>query len=324
MVNEISIKNFKSIRDLKLTCKKLNVFIGEPNSGKSNIIEALSLLSQNVLSKEFLKQVVRFKDIGGLFYDFNYTRPIEIVTGIIDASLKYDMPNGVNYNQFKFTIAGADGGAILNHEGEIIGNSLTPDTPFRLYEYQRLSSFEQHYIPHLAPPFGKNLPTLLLGNSELKRWVSDFFKSKGLKMTIKPMSNEIEIGKIDDDVEYSFPYISVSDTLQRIVFYTMAMHSNTDKVLLFDEPDTHTFPFNTKMLGERIALDETNQYFITTHSPYLLLSMIEKSSFDNINVCVTSLKNGETVVMPLAPEQIAKALDHYSSDIFLNLDNIID
>ena len=49
MIEQLSIKNFKSIKDLKIPCKKLNVFIGEPNSGKSNIIEALALQSQNSL-----------------------------------------------------------------------------------------------------------------------------------------------------------------------------------------------------------------------------------------------------------------------------------
>jgi AAA15 family ATPase/GTPase len=49
MINLVNIKNFKSIKGITFCCKKLNVFIGELNSGKSNIIEALSLQSQNVI-----------------------------------------------------------------------------------------------------------------------------------------------------------------------------------------------------------------------------------------------------------------------------------
>ncbi len=41
MIQNLQIENYKSLRSIKLPCKKLNVFIGEPNSGKSNIIEAL-------------------------------------------------------------------------------------------------------------------------------------------------------------------------------------------------------------------------------------------------------------------------------------------
>ena len=43
-INTLEIKNFKSIKDLKLDCKQVNLFIGEPNVGKSNILEALALL----------------------------------------------------------------------------------------------------------------------------------------------------------------------------------------------------------------------------------------------------------------------------------------
>lgn len=36
-LNWVEIKNFKSIKDLRLDCKRVNVFIGKPNVGKSNI-----------------------------------------------------------------------------------------------------------------------------------------------------------------------------------------------------------------------------------------------------------------------------------------------
>ena len=45
MITKLSIANFKSIRQLDIDCKKINLFIGEPNTGKSNILEALALLS---------------------------------------------------------------------------------------------------------------------------------------------------------------------------------------------------------------------------------------------------------------------------------------
>ena len=44
MIEEIKIKNFKSIKDLTLNCNKINVFIGKPNVGKSNVLEAIGLL----------------------------------------------------------------------------------------------------------------------------------------------------------------------------------------------------------------------------------------------------------------------------------------
>ena len=43
MINEISIKNFKSIEKTTIQLKNLNIFIGANNSGKSNLLEALEM-----------------------------------------------------------------------------------------------------------------------------------------------------------------------------------------------------------------------------------------------------------------------------------------
>ena len=45
MIANLQIKNFKSIKQLDLDCNKINLFIGEPNTGKSNIFETLGLFS---------------------------------------------------------------------------------------------------------------------------------------------------------------------------------------------------------------------------------------------------------------------------------------
>lgn len=57
MVKSVEVKNFKSIADLKLELGRVNVFIGENGSGKSNILEAVAFgaaASANKLDKEFL------------------------------------------------------------------------------------------------------------------------------------------------------------------------------------------------------------------------------------------------------------------------------
>lgn len=43
MIAQISIKDYKSIVDLKLKLGRFNVLIGENGCGKSNILEALTL-----------------------------------------------------------------------------------------------------------------------------------------------------------------------------------------------------------------------------------------------------------------------------------------
>lgn len=57
VIKEIQIKNFKSIKKMKLELGRVNVFIGENGSGKSNILEAIALAGAGAAGKldnEFL------------------------------------------------------------------------------------------------------------------------------------------------------------------------------------------------------------------------------------------------------------------------------
>jgi hypothetical protein len=90
-----------------------------------------------------------------------------------------------------------------------------------------------------------------------------------------------------------------SDTLRRIIFYTVAIASNKDSVLVFEEPESNAFPYYTKYLGERIALDKTNQFFIATHNPYLLSAIIEKGRKEDVQVFITYFRDYQTHVNPV-------------------------
>ena len=74
--NDTEIKNFKSIKDLKLEPKKYNIFIGEPNVGKSNILEAISVLNPFYsANNKFLEGIVRYKSLLNLFFDDDLPAP---------------------------------------------------------------------------------------------------------------------------------------------------------------------------------------------------------------------------------------------------------
>src|SRR3990172_6889201 len=81
MVEILEVKNFKSIKDLKLNCKRFNIFIGEPNSGKSNILETVGIFSFADYCRycgQSLKDFTRFETMGNLFYDEELDNAIEI------------------------------------------------------------------------------------------------------------------------------------------------------------------------------------------------------------------------------------------------------
>ena len=72
-IDHIEIKNFKSIRHLEVGgFKRINLFIGRPNVGKSNILEALSLFSLPYLYQSGNKKItdiVRLSALQEIFYE---------------------------------------------------------------------------------------------------------------------------------------------------------------------------------------------------------------------------------------------------------------
>ena len=125
------------------------------------------------------------------------------------------------------------------------------------------------------------------------------------------------------DIVYTYPYKSISDTLQRIAFYIAAVESNRDSILLFEEPEANTFPYYTKYLAERIALDENNnQFFIATHNPYLLASMVEKTAVSDIAINIAFMRDYQTQLYQLTDDQLAEVLD-FGSDVFYNLERFL-
>ena len=84
MTTRIEIKNFKSVKNVVLdNCKRINLLIGKPNVGKSNILEALSVFSlpyARYTNNKSLQQFIRCENESELFYNGDKTKDIEIVT----------------------------------------------------------------------------------------------------------------------------------------------------------------------------------------------------------------------------------------------------
>ena len=109
-----------------------------------------------------------------------------------------------------------------------------------------------------------------------------------------------------DDELFSFPYDSISETWRRIVFYMAVLETNQESILLLDEPEANTFPFYTAYLAERIALDESNQFFLTTHNPYILSSIVGKTPVKDLAVFVATMENFCTTTQTRVGGRISK------------------
>jgi len=325
MITKLSVSNFKSVRQLDIECKKVNLFIGEPNTGKSNILEALALLSwcarPGVTS---LRDFTRFQVVQNLFYDQLLDSKIKIsVVGETTAELH------VGFEDPHFTLRSQGGNSdwsiTLDYQAKKVTIQALQKFPIddiKFFRFSDLTKYDDKQWPgSLSPPNGSNLFSVVISSKILRETMSEFFRKYGLKLVMKPHEKVFELQKEVDDLVFSYPYTLTSDTLRRIIFYTVAIASNKDSVLVFEEPESNAFPYYTKYLGERIALDQSNQFFIATHNPYLLSAIIEKARKEDVQVFITHFKDFQTRIKPLTANQLSELME---ADPFFNMDRFIE
>ena len=323
MITKLSVSNFKSVRQLDIDCKKVNLFIGEPNTGKSNILEALALMSWWDDPHQNLGDYVRFQAIQNLFYDQLLDYKIHISLSLSSGESEVGLIVHFIYDRFEFISPPKHGArATVDHQGRFTGGTLILQSrDIKFFRFKNLPHYTDPTPGALKPPDGANLFSVVFGTESLRETMKEFFRKYGLRLVLKPQEKIIELQKQKDDLVFSYPYALTSDTLRRIIFYVVAIASNKDSVLVFEEPESNAFPYYTKYLGERIALDQTNQFFIATHNPYLLSAIIEKARKEDIQVFITYFKNFETRVKPLTPDQVGELME---ADPFFNLDRFIE
>ncbi len=300
-----------------MECKRVNVLIGEPNTGKTNILEAVSLFSKDIAER--FKDTLRFSIVSDLFFDFDISKHIEVRVNDQKGIFLFN-PQRSEFEFKMYENENGLGGFSLDVNGGWKSHSdMGSGHSIFSYKYHPVEIFKNNNLSNLNSPNGDNIPALLYSNPGLKRIVSEFYKEMGYRLNINPVENKVMLTKEVNDELYNYPYALLSETLKRIVFIMLAIESNKNATLLLDEPEANTFPFYTKYIAERIALD-SNQYFITTHNPYLLSSIIEKTSLNDLSVSITYMDNFETKIHSLPPAQIEEL---YDTDIFFNMDYFI-
>ena len=373
-IKELEIKNFKSIKHIKFNPKRVNVIIGKPNVGKSNILEAMTLMTdffgyRHAGEHKMFKRegVFRYQDMFNLFYDEDVKNNIEVLTDkaaayfISDDSsfqlfcidkywletfnkLKIDFNwrnlwsfmssvqnNGTQFTDVddpekplrkylsylrpfavNFSKEGGFGGE-LDHLGVPYKNVI------HRYSYKHFESYKNSFKGFLDAPFGENLFAILNHNKELLNEVAGFIEEQGLEFVLDKKENKFIIQKKLDRIVYQVPYSNIADTLRHVIFYLAAIESNKDAVLIFEEPEVHSYPPYIKMLADKIVLNEENQYFISTHSPYMLNTLIDGLGDDELNVVLTYYEDYQTKIKILSAEELAE-IQEWKTDIFFNID----
>ncbi|HRG47677.1 MAG TPA: AAA family ATPase [Leptospiraceae bacterium] len=346
MTKNLTIKNFKSIKEMNIECKRINLFIGKPNVGKSNILEALSIfdLPYAINQGLILNDLIRHTNAKNFFYDNqtkdnatvymdsnsvtmrydNSSQSVEVFCAPSHAEINYYIYDDTeNFSKLLQRFIKTNKNIKYFYSNQSYMKFFQKySSNIRYYVFNKRSQFNLASTDYLLPPYGQNLFSIIRENTQVSDEVAEYFLEYGLQWAYDEEANLFLSQKQIKNTIYKYPFSSIADTLQRMIFYTTAIETNKDCILVFEEPETNSFPPYTRDLAYKIAANQENQYFISTHSPYLLLNLIENTPKDELNIFVTYYENYETKVKALSSDEIKSLLDD-SVDIFFNLDKFV-
>ncbi|RZJ93127.1 MAG: ATP-binding protein, partial [Hymenobacter sp.] len=369
--------------DVTMAPRRVNIIIGEPNVGKSNILEAMSLLGgmQYDKKRRFMDGIVRFKSADQLFFDNIIANIIQIETDKAFCFLTPSLNDTVDWFEavmlprqtfeklvnpdkkipdFHKLISSNDvwfrlyeaaykkqkwedfrkklielGGIHVNFkktglrlEGEVLRKKLNKKNlstviarPYFFAKNQLVG--EEYNRKYLEPPHGENLKTVIQAHTSLRKEIAKLFSRSGLRLSLRMETKQLEVIKDLDGIVYTYPYSSIADTLQRLIFYLAAIESNDDAVLLFEEPEAHSYPVYVSHLAQRIVESRNNQFFVVTHSPYFITEVLEEMLTSDelkpeLAIFVAYYEEYQTKVRQLSDEEVYN-IRRDGLDVFYNM-----
>ena len=327
MLEKVIIHNFRSLRDIEVDLKKVNLLIGPNNSGKSNFLKALQYFSTvNNLKKlgnvEF-KSNQRLSDNVLIFMNiekdklgyFHFIKEKdELDGGYFDIILnnpdllKYETTHKLNRIIYtKLNKDNISNAKLTRFNKEFKNLKIYRPDPNKLRSYQNLGAEE--YIEEDT----SNLVSFLDNMRDSKPEVLDAIVND-LKICI-PNFEDIRFRKEQDNVSKKQiglidknRNIFWSDELSEGVLYFLAIlailhQPNPPKILLLEEPERNVHPRRIKEILDlifRLSEEKNIQVIMTTHS----ILVVDEFKNNTDAVFVFDMKDGETKIKNLKTDII--------------------
>lgn len=302
---KLIIKNFFTLKDVKIELSKYNVFIGEQASGKSIIIKLISFLNKMLASGISIEPNK---------YEQNFIQQFYTIFRIDYSTLHKDFQVIYQFNEFTTLSVNNDRKKLcVNLEIKSSGNPTSSGNFYQLFcPAGRTFLVDLHRnIFKLLSPLGSNNdqttidPLLFIFGEQYQDAIEDFNQPKGhmpppSELMIRKRNNHINWfdnkfinilkgkyvydpigGFISQDTGNVRPWHSSSGQQETLPIYLVLRNYLYNRLsfgmsgsLYIEEPEAHLYPTAQKDILELLvyvanAISSEGLY-ITTHSPYIL------------------------------------------------------
>ena len=322
-ISNIQIRNFKSIKEMDLDIKDINIFIGSNGAGKSNFISFFKFL--NYLLEDDLKYYVEKYDKPDklLYFGLKYSSELYVKVSFVD-----------NHFLGYTLVPTADGSSFVKGGWSCSGDAIKKDPDdYKGSVFDRIKIYHFHDTTPEArikrpceiddnrylKPDGSNLAAFLyyLQKKHIKyyeriqdtiRLVAPFFWKFELAPD-KINENIIQlIWKHKDYEDVFFKVHHLSDgTLRMICLITLLLQPELPDIILIDEPELGLHPSAITILAELLQSASVNsQVIISTQSVTLI------NHFEPEDIVVVDFEDNQSKFKRLDRKELEVWLEDYS------------
>ena len=307
----IEINNFRGIDHLKIDdLSRVNVFLGQNNSGKSSVLEAIHLLvgmsnpemPQNLNRIRTKNYYVGFSDISYLFHNMDIKTSPEISAEQSDGNeRKLQLQVSYKFDDQEFlSLSKGQNGRMPSSDTKSFINTI--ELNFETHEHGFLKKFQSSMTikpngslsnKKTAEGYLEKYQTVFLTSDmwgvNLPAALTELFKRKKKSVVLERLthfdSRIVDIDILQDDVYVDFenmleklPLRMVGDGMRRYLNIVASSANPMNNIILIDEIDNGLHYSAYRKIWEAIfmlAVSSNKQIFVTTHSKETLTYLNE-------------------------------------------------
>lgn len=337
MIKNITIRNFKSLKEAKLDFGQFNLLCGTNASGKSSLIHAILLMAQNnvsdsgiVLNGE-LVSLGDFREVRN--FDTSIETPVYIsitdtsnITSILSFKKTEVINKDINYpiinKQLYYLAANRMGNADVFEKASkrnVFG--ILGEYAISFLQEKKEKNMPDHLI------YDKDEETAHIFVDEVNYWMKKITGST-LKVEDIERTNKLVLSYSNNE-NYQVRTSNTGSGLSYVVSIIILglgvgyLSKDIDEkpIIIIENPEIHLHPKAQSVLTEFLVwLSNYMQIIVETHSDHIFngfrkLIKKEKIDSDNSNVFFFNLENNETKVKKISISKNGKLLD-MEKDLF--------